>query len=130
MTYYIYGLVCPMDFKIKYVGQTFDLKARLSVHMSNPNKLMREWMNELKSKSLKPSIVILDIPKSNIAATEIEWINKLEATIGNLFNERENNVRAIKMGFKDYNDLHRNKLLLTRIKNGFSKQEKHTNLIK
>mgnify|MGYP003479826636 CR=1 FL=1 len=128
--HYVYGIICPIDFKIKYVGVTENVKARLSGHISAPNKLMADWMNNLKTKKIMPSIVILDIADRYEAfEKEIYWINKIESDVGGLFNDRDNNVRAQKLGFKNYCELNKNRLILTRIKNGFSKLENHPNLI-
>ncbi len=41
-TYSIYALECPIDKKIKYVGQTEDLRKRFMSHVQCPSKYTKE----------------------------------------------------------------------------------------
>ena len=57
----LYGLYCPDNNQIKYVGITKNgLKKRLSSHLSSPtNEFMSDWINDLKVRNKKPIIKLI-----------------------------------------------------------------------
>lgn len=89
----IYGLVCPLAKKIKYVGRTnlINLQDRLNAHISSSlrnNKSKKEkWIYNLANKGLAPSIVLLEEVFTTFAnLCETKWYylcakNKLHNSI-------------------------------------------------
>jgi len=65
----IYGLVCPVSKKIRYVGKSSNYKTRYKQHLADigDETYKKMWISSLKSKGLIPELVILDT-----ASTEIE----------------------------------------------------------
>ena len=94
---YIYGLVCPLKNKIRYVGQTKNLKIRLQGHKDEFKRNLRVgklnthkdfWLNQLYEKGLlgKLSIILIEVVNtSNVNEKEIYWINEYNS-IGKLTN--------------------------------------------
>lgn len=87
----IYGLICPIDNKIKYVGQTIrDLNKRKNGHLAEATrgaKLNRSfnrknnWILDLRQKGLECSIVLLEECEiKNLDKREIFWIKELRKT--------------------------------------------------
>ncbi len=82
----VYVLVCPESGERRYVGQTrCSPKTRLRWHFRNLNNRVNrgmrlspvmEWLKELKSKGLKPYIVILD-NEAKWDISEAVWIDRL-----------------------------------------------------
>lgn len=63
---YIYCLICPKTFLVKYVGKTIDLKTRFRKHLSEKNKTLKcQWIKGLLSKGLNPIFKIIDEIKPN-----------------------------------------------------------------
>ena len=67
MRAYIYGLVCPITSKVKYVGKTSSLKRRFAEHKHNclvdakyENKHLMHWWRKLERKGLEPQMVVLE----------------------------------------------------------------------
>jgi predicted GIY-YIG superfamily endonuclease len=59
--YHAYGLVDPRNNDLKYIGETYDIKRRLSAHLySKSNKDKVNWIKELKDLGLQPVIIILE----------------------------------------------------------------------
>lgn len=63
MTTFIYGLVCPLENTLKYIGKANNPHRRLKDHMYDirgmtPEKV--EWIGELRKYKVKPELVILD----------------------------------------------------------------------
>jgi len=91
MITYIYGLVCPMDNTVKYVGKANDPNRRLRDHLVDfrgveLNKAL--WIRTLKVNKLKPSILILEeVPIDSWEEREKYWISHYR-TIGGLLNVR------------------------------------------
>jgi len=80
----IYGLVCPLSKEIRYVGKTkWSLKRRLKEHIrENKSKTHKQkWINNLKSKELFPTIVLIE----NV--NDVDWIEKEKFYI-KLFKEK------------------------------------------
>jgi hypothetical protein len=62
-TTYIYGLLCPVDNKVHYVGQSRQPVERLRQHLSDTSvstKEKREWIRDLRAKGMSPELVILE----------------------------------------------------------------------
>ncbi len=57
---YVYGLLCPLDLKIKYIGMTVDLERRIKYHAKYPNNCNKDWVGFLNSKNEKPLILIIE----------------------------------------------------------------------
>jgi DNA-binding CsgD family transcriptional regulator len=76
----LYGLYCPDNNQIKYVGITKNgLKRRLSSHLYSPtNELMSDWINELKLKNKKPIIKLIR-EYSNYEELLVGEINEIES---------------------------------------------------
>lgn len=86
---YIYGLVCPIENKIKYVGKTcFNIESRLTQHCRNTkkNNPKNEWIRSLKAKGLSPSVIKL----KEVQIDELWEIEEQKAIVtysgNNLFN--------------------------------------------
>ena len=73
----IYGLRDPRDGKIKYVGQTWNLKQRMSGHLSGPaSRREAQWIEELRVEGLSPLPLVLEVvTEENATAAEDRWIN-------------------------------------------------------
>lgn len=75
----IYGLVDPETFEVRYIGRTINLKSRLKGHSASDaaNKAKREWVADLKGRSLKPSAVVLEVCGDILAAGDAEekWVD-------------------------------------------------------
>lgn len=61
---FIYGLRCPIDGRIRYIGKTKNPANRLYRHLSNAargceNQRSYEWIRELQRKGLRPSLEII-----------------------------------------------------------------------
>jgi predicted GIY-YIG superfamily endonuclease len=61
-TTFIYGLYCPIDNKLKYIGKSNDPIARFRKHnqMCDNNHLKNEWIKHLIDNGLKPILKILE----------------------------------------------------------------------
>jgi len=78
----IYALLCPLDYKIKYVGKTTNLYSRYKAHVNEDsihetNLRKRDWISGLKKSGLVPFSVILEtcsMEKSD--EREMFWINQ------------------------------------------------------
>lgn len=79
----IYGLVCPLTKKVRYVGYTkFSLVYRLSGHLAEAKKKStchrHKWLRSLMRKNLLPSIKVLEIVTVKTwQLREKYWIKKL-----------------------------------------------------
>jgi len=83
---YIYGLVDPRTYEIKYIGASKDLKWRYIYHLSDVRaklkfnrKLLPKdiWISELLSNNLKPIMVILEMcSEEDWEEKERLWISK------------------------------------------------------
>jgi hypothetical protein len=94
MKHFIYALVDPRDFQVKYVGQCLNMKKRLQVHVA-PSSLTRpnpktNWLSGLLPE--KPWMVLLETVEchssshdSDCAGTVVEtkWIKRFRRTILN-----------------------------------------------
>jgi hypothetical protein len=101
---YVYGLLCPIENKIRYVGKSDKPAERLRAHLSemrcwrirrlgyrdqrgHANNVKLNWLNELDQQGLTPKLVILEtlpwesreIPlrKANWRKAEMRWVEFL-----------------------------------------------------
>lgn len=54
--YCVYGLICPVDLSIKYIGCTTFLSSRIAMHYGTQNKKKtrkQDWINFLKENNLR-----------------------------------------------------------------------------
>lgn len=80
MKIYIYSLVCPITFHPRYVGRTYDTNKRYSHHCKTPpNSEAHIWIDDLKSKGLKP---ILKIEKEGANFEDESYFIHLYKTMG------------------------------------------------
>ena len=82
--YTIYKLIDPISNESRYIGLTFnDLKQRLKSHCSEKSKSHKSnWINQLKSKGLKPLIESIEDDISSyddVCEREIYWIDKYKS---------------------------------------------------
>lgn len=121
-TVYIYGLCCPFDNKIKYIGKTsMSLKRRLGLHInkcSKDNSKKGAWIFELLKTSNRPNIILLETTNSNLAShKERQWI--LNIGMNNLYNGNNGG------GGNNCDGLNRNNSYIARF-NGFLKDSKYS----
>jgi len=59
---FIYGLFCPIDNELKYIGKSNDPISRFRKHrqMSDNNHLKNEWIKHLHDNGLKPILKLLE----------------------------------------------------------------------
>lgn len=78
---YIYGLKCPVDKQIRYIGKSDNPKNRYQTHMclspGDVNRYKKHWIKKLISKNQKPELVILEkIEADSWEEAEVKWIKK------------------------------------------------------
>jgi hypothetical protein len=90
MKYNLYGLYCPINDDLKYVGITlYPLNKRLSSHLSHPtNNVISNWFSELKMLGKKPNIKLLKECKNyeDLIQSEIDTIKYYKDLGYDLFN--------------------------------------------
>lgn len=61
-TTFIYGLYCPIENKVKYIGKSNDPISRFRKHkqMSDNNHSKNEWLRNLNNNGLEPILKILE----------------------------------------------------------------------
>jgi group I intron endonuclease len=93
--HFIYGLICPLNNNIRYVGQTVDIKRRLTSHINKTkNKIGKktkkeEWILELINLGLEKQIkitIIEECDSLNVDEREIYYINKYRLLYENITN--------------------------------------------
>lgn len=95
MTTFIYILICPVDGLIKYVGKSNNPQKRLKDHLldfrcMDLNKAM--WLRELRSKKLKPILVVVDeVDSFDWKDEEQQWCEHFKSLGFTLFNVRSRN---------------------------------------
>lgn len=103
----IYGLICPIENRIVYIGQTaISLKNRLAVHKSLGKKPKRKskreiWLNNLHTQGILKNLSIIsieeNIPLSKLTEAENKWI-ELYKLMGELYNSDKVNSMARPLG--------------------------------
>lgn len=74
---FIYALIDPFTFKVRYIGKTINLKQRYSRQMSERSNTHRcNWIKSLAEKGKKPTQVVLQelSDDEDWQAAEIKWI--------------------------------------------------------
>jgi len=62
-TVFIYGLFCPIEKQIKYIGSTVDLRFRTNAHYSNCGSQGIQktlWVEKLRKKNLRFEVITID----------------------------------------------------------------------
>jgi hypothetical protein len=88
----VYALCEPDTDEIRYIGQTADLKGRMVTHLC-PSPAQNggrfDWIRELKSKGLAPTVRVLEEVEPEQALTrEAYWISHYQEQGAPLFNGR------------------------------------------
>ena len=76
---HIYALCDPKTNQIRYIGKSQRVKERYSNHLNDKSKTHKvNWINSLKNKGLKPTLIILEELEDNQDWKEREmfWINQ------------------------------------------------------
>lgn len=73
---YIYGLYCPLDGTLKYIGMTNNPPARYSQHLTDKADTPKvAWLNTLREHGLKPIMgIIEECTEANVRSRELFWI--------------------------------------------------------
>lgn len=87
----IYALVDPRDHSVRYVGKSDNPRVRYFAHLHGPESNLKtykaNWIRQLKSEGLVPSIVILErVHPSEWADAERKWIAHFRNTGARLTN--------------------------------------------
>lgn len=90
ITYYVYGLLCPLDLSIKYIGCSMQLDERAHNHYYDKSngkrgQRKREWIQLLKNHNLNFTVIVLNEFNDKDAALkcEREMIKKYKQNILN-----------------------------------------------
>jgi len=88
--YSIYSLVCPLTGAVVYIGISNNLKKRYKGHMYSPIAGLKDFIAELREKSLMPIMNELEtnLPYYEALRREREWISKVQMQHGTLLNRR------------------------------------------
>lgn len=90
---YIYGLMDPIDYHIRYVGKTDSPSLRLMQHLSESrcgyvNQDKCNWINSLVENNLMPIMNILEkTTKENASQREKWWIDEIIYRGNQIFNK-------------------------------------------
>jgi hypothetical protein len=84
---FIYGLIDPRDFVIKYIGQSASPIKRMEQHLSaNSSIAVKGWIEELKGKKRKPFMIIFEkVSAVNASFVENAYIEIYKDTTLNIF---------------------------------------------
>lgn len=76
MRRYIYGLMDPYTFWIRYIGQSDNPKRRYKEHISDDSDTLKcQWIKALHRRGAQPILVILDeCTESEVDSLERWWI--------------------------------------------------------
>lgn len=78
-THSVYALCDPRTGDIRYIGQAIDIYQRYCSHLlyASDNKAKWDWIQELKSLYLFPTLIVLEkgVAKNNIHKQEMYWID-------------------------------------------------------
>ncbi len=103
-TTFIYGLLCPVENKIRYVGQTTEPPRRFRQHLQGHGRSTSSWIGWLRDKNLSPKLVILEevdgqydmftrmLPQ--VRKAEQKWTRRLLSEGHPLLNHEKRSVRA------------------------------------
>ena len=94
---YIYGLKCPINSVIRYVGKSKNPKKRYSEHLSHTkasrydNIHLYRWLAKLLRETIKPELIILEkCDNKDWKTKEKYWISKFG--LDNLLNMNEGGI--------------------------------------
>lgn len=92
--YYLYGLKCPIDKDIKYIGMTINTPRRYSEHIQNikPKSEKGLWISSLIKNGLFPELIVfkeIKCTKKQAMTLETELIISYRKTGKTLFNRAE-----------------------------------------
>lgn len=74
----IYGIVCPEQNSIVYVGQSKNIRRRAHAHITSKTFKSRKdhWINQLTKKGLEPKFCVLELCESeNLEDRKVFWTN-------------------------------------------------------
>ena len=98
MIVYIYEIICPITYKIKYVGQTINTQDRKSAHQCrkrNSTKDIDIWETSIVDKGYKPIFEVIDITDEyHCDEVETWWIQLYKKAGIELLNMRPKGVRG------------------------------------
>jgi hypothetical protein len=85
-TVFIYGLRCPIEGVVRYVGQAVNPQARFKAHVMNPSTdRVSDWIRPLRASGRTPELVILETANTDSASDrELFWIRHFHALHGDL----------------------------------------------
>ena len=90
----IYGLVCPITNKIRYVGKSASFKTRYKQHCEDVGEetYKKKWIKKLRERNILPLLIILDSATTEIDARLLENENCVKhiKTIYNIFMPNKN----------------------------------------
>lgn len=92
MKHYIYVLIDPRNYQVRYVGQTPRLDGRYKEHCRKhyKNNYRSHWLNNLHSLKIKPLMIVLEeCDESNWEERETYWIKWYREDVCNLTNTTE-----------------------------------------
>lgn len=104
LTIYIYALVDPITWYIRYIGQSNRPIRRYDEHLDDNDDTPKvEWIKGLRRKGLKPILVILfRVPKPLANITEHNYIDQFKVTPWGLTNSTFNGPRKRKSRVKQF----------------------------
>jgi hypothetical protein len=73
----IYALLDPTSREVRYVGWAFNPRQRLNAHCSradNTRSHKSHWIRQIKTRGLRPSVIILESGTGSWAEAERKWI--------------------------------------------------------
>lgn len=109
--YIVYGLLCPIELKIKYIGYTKNLPKRIKMHVAESwfaPEGRKEWMEMLKQNKLRP----IGVPLAQFAS-ELKALYHEDKLI------RQHGEKL----FNQMNNPHRRKWWKEKISESFSPQK-------
>lgn len=87
----IYGLICPTEKIVRYVGKSSQIEERYKQHLfTYENTHKDNWIKKLKKLNMKPKFIILEYAPNN-------WINREKWWI-EYFKDRSNKLTNISPG--------------------------------
>lgn len=89
MKEYVYYLICPIDNEVKYVGKSKKPKSRYNQHIKKLDKQLtpkRKWIEMLFSKSLLPTLKVVEEFEGDARHLEQKHVEINEKTILNIHN--------------------------------------------
>lgn len=102
--YKIYGLICPFENRIVYVGCSCqEVRVRVNGHIHSgrhSNKRYREWIVGMKEIGVRPGYVILEYDCVDWKARERYWIWLFG--LDNLYNQASGGVHGFEITMRNW----------------------------